>query len=84
MSQRYEKEGYVTESLGPVTFRAATIGLAGVIAAAFVDLQDRFKGGGVVPNPLTPATATASPTPTRKPVLTADQVRRLGAAAGGN
>ena len=67
MSQRYEKQGYVTESLGPVTFRAATIGLAGLIAAAFVDLQDKYKGGGVVPNPLTPATATASPTPSPSP-----------------
>ena len=67
MSQRYEKVGYVTESLGPVTFRAATLGLAGAIAAAFIDLQDRFKAGGVVPNPLSPATATASPTPSPSP-----------------
>lgn len=67
MSQRYEKEGYVTESLGPVTFRAAAVGLAGTIAAAFIDLQDRFKAGGVVPNPLSPATATASPTPSPSP-----------------
>jgi len=67
MSQRYEKEGYVTESLGPVTFRAATIALAGMVAAAFVDLQDRFKGGGLVPNPLAPAGATPSPTPSSSP-----------------
>jgi hypothetical protein len=67
MSQRYEKEGYVTESLGPVTFRAATIGFVGIIAAAFVDLQDRFKSSGVVPNPLSPPSAPASPSPAASP-----------------
>src|SRR5204862_8924 len=44
MSQRYDKEGYVTESLGPVTFREATIGLVGTLAGLFVSLPERFRG----------------------------------------
>jgi hypothetical protein len=71
MSQRYEKEGYVTESLGPVTFRAATIGLIGAIGVLYVDLQERFKGGGLLPagpaNPSPSPAATASPSPSPSP-----------------
>jgi hypothetical protein len=72
MSQRYEKEGYVTESLGPVTFRAATIGLVGTVGVLFVNLQDRFKGSSLLPggppsNPLSSPAATASPSPSASP-----------------
>lgn len=67
MSQRYQNDGYVTESVGPVTFREATIGLAGLLGAVFIYFQEGLKRGGLLPaspaNP-SPSAGVSSPTPT--------------------
>ncbi len=60
MSQRYEGNGYVTESIGPVTFREATVGLAAAIGGLFIYLHE---GSSLLQN------LTASPSPS--PVLVA-------------
>jgi hypothetical protein len=49
MSQRYEGDGYVTESLGPLTFREATIGVAAVIGSSLLYLREGMKTGGLLP-----------------------------------
>src|SRR5258708_20952123 len=71
MSQRYDKEGYVTESLGPVTFREATIGLVGTLGGLFLNLPERFKGGGLLPtgpgNSVPSPVLTPSPSPSASP-----------------
>lgn len=71
MSQRYDKEGYVTESLGPVTFREATIGLVGTLGGLFLNLPERFKGGGLLPtgpgNSVPSPVSTPSPSPSPSP-----------------
>lgn len=69
MSQRYEGDGYVTESVGPVTFREATIGLAGAIGGLFIYLQEGLKAGGLVPAaaPPSPVPVMPSPAPTATP-----------------
>jgi hypothetical protein len=66
MSQRYEKEGYVTDSAGPVTFRAATLGLGVAIGGSLVHLRQGLKDGGNPPSATMtpPISATASPFPT--------------------
>ena len=67
MSQRYDGEGYVTESIGPVTFREATIGLAGAVGGLFVYLQEALR-----PNRQTPPLSPFSmPLPTPSPSATA-------------
>jgi hypothetical protein len=69
MSQRYEKDGYVTESVGPVTFRVATIGVAGTVGGLCIYLRQGFNTGGFLQkNPATPTQPTlvppaVSPTP---------------------
>jgi hypothetical protein len=61
MSQRYESDGYVSESVGPVTFRQATVGAVGAIAAAVINVKERLRQA--VP----PAADTPSPTPGTSP-----------------
>ena len=66
MSQRYDHDGYVTESVGPVTFREATIGLAVAVGGLFIYLQDGLKNRDLLPtgptNPaMVPVTPSASP-----------------------
>jgi hypothetical protein len=66
MSQRYDDDGYVTESVGPVTFREATIGLAVAVGGLFIYLQDGLKNRDLLPtgptNPaIVPVTPSASP-----------------------
>ena len=73
MSQRYEEDGYVTESVGPVTFREATIGVAGAAAALFMNFEGRAESGRPVaewrgtparhPTPTPDDSAPVSPTP---------------------
>ena len=69
MSQRYEEDGYVTESVGPVTFREATIGVAGAVGGLFIYFRDGLKAGipwqsGLVsPTPAADESPTVSPTP---------------------
>jgi hypothetical protein len=68
MSQRYETDGYVTESVGSVTFRQATIGLACLVGGAFIYLQEGLKRGGLSqPNLANPVPAAATPTPIASP-----------------
>ena len=70
MSQRYETNGYVTESVGPVTFRQATVGVAGAVGGLFIYLRDGLKNlvpaaaSGPAFDPLAPTPAgSISPTP---------------------
>jgi hypothetical protein len=70
MSQRYEGDGYVTESIGPVTFREATLGLAGAIGGLFIYLQEAIRParGALTTSPLFQPTPQPSPTPTASPI----------------
>jgi hypothetical protein len=62
MSQRYDHDGYVTESLGPVTFREATIGLAVAVGGLFIYLQDGLKNRDLLPTgPTSPAMVPVTP-----------------------
>ena len=66
MSQRYDDDGYVTESVGPVTLREATIGLAVAVGGLFIYLQDGLKSRDLLPtgptNPvMVPVAPSASP-----------------------
>ncbi len=68
MSQRYDEDGYVTESVGPVTFREATVGLAAAVGGLFIYFRDGLKTGpwpsGLVsPTPAAEESPTVSPTP---------------------
>ena len=71
-SQRYERDGYVVESVGPVTFDQSVIGLAiigGLGATARQKATNSLTGWsasptGTPPPPLNPSsTATVAPTP---------------------
>jgi hypothetical protein len=66
MSQHYATDGYLTESIGPVTFNMATIGVAGTIAGVFAYFQEGLKGAGLF-QPGAPPPATSSPTSTSTP-----------------
>jgi hypothetical protein len=69
MSQRFEKEGYITESVGPITFRAATLGIGAGIGGSLVYLREGLKNAGFAPagnqtpGAATPVPSSASPTP---------------------
>jgi hypothetical protein len=63
-SQRYERDGYVAESVGPITFNQSAIGLAilsGVGAAARQKVNSGLSGGGSLP------AGGASPSPSQTP-----------------
>jgi hypothetical protein len=66
MSQRYTGDGYLSQSVGPITFNEATVGLAGVAGALYIYLQKGLNPGKLLaPGPGTPAPASPSiPTPT--------------------
>jgi hypothetical protein len=64
MSQRYVTDGYLTESVGPITFNEATIGLAGVVGGLFVYFQEGLKGRGLFQvDPVSAPTQTVAPSP---------------------
>ena len=70
MSQRYESDGYVTESVGPVTFREATIGIAAVVGSSLLYFREGLKNSGLlqaVPAIPSPTPGTPSPRPTPSP-----------------
>ncbi len=65
LSQRYEGDGYLSESVGPVTFREAAFAMAVGVGASFIYLGEGLRNGSLLPaNTPAPATPTPSPTPT--------------------
>jgi hypothetical protein len=64
-SQRYERDGYVAESLGPITLDQAAIGLAILSSVGTAARQQGATGfGSWAPSSTsTPQPATPSPTP---------------------
>jgi len=65
MSQRYEGDGYVTDSLGPLTFHEATIGVASLIGSSLLYLREGVKTGSLLPG--VPALSAPSPSPSPSP-----------------
>ncbi len=63
MSQRYERNGYVTESVGPITFREATVGMLGVAGGAYLSLQKALKDHIALPHPVLPSGPIPTPLP---------------------
>ena len=64
MSQRYVGEGYLSESIGPVTFNEAMVGLAGAIGGAYIFMQRGLGGTGLLqPSPTPAFSATPRPAP---------------------
>jgi hypothetical protein len=65
VSQRYESEGYVTESVGPVSIYQAVLGIAGATGAGTAwyqrETQRAGAGGAVLPQP--PPVVPAAPSP---------------------
>ena len=66
LSQRYEGDGYLSESVGPVTFREAALGMAIGVGASFIYLGEGLRSASLLPAN-TPAQATPTPTPTPWP-----------------
>jgi hypothetical protein len=73
MSQNYESDGYVTESIGPVTFYGAAAGGASLGGAAMMLYQHQSHGaaglGGLVPS-LTPSPTPNAPDTSPSPSTT--------------
>jgi hypothetical protein len=65
-SQRYDRDGYVAESLGPITLDQAAIGLAILSSVGTAARQQAATGFGswAPPPTATPRPATSSPSPT--------------------
>ena len=64
-SQRYDRDGYVAESIGPITLDQAAIVLAVLSSIGTATRQQGTGLGSLVPSPnLTPQPAQASPSPT--------------------
>lgn len=66
MSQNYQNDGYVTESIGPVSIYQAAIGIAGVTGAAATFYQKRMNSGAggsgsALPSPSAAASPLATP-----------------------
>ena len=64
-SQRYDRDGYVAESLGPITLDQAAIGLAILSSAGGTGQQAATGLGSLLPSSsATPQPAVSSPSPT--------------------
>jgi len=63
-SQRYDRDGYVAESLGPITLDQTAIGLAILSSLSTVVGQQGAFGSWTPSSRATPLPATASPSPT--------------------
>jgi hypothetical protein len=67
MSQRYQGGGYLSESVGTVSFRGATLGAAAAVGVTVFSLRDALENSGLLkknlPNPFSPSGA-AGPSPT--------------------
>jgi len=64
-SQHYDRDGYVAESIGPITLDQAAIGLA-ILSSVGTAARQRGTGlGSLIPSPgVTPQPALSSPSPT--------------------
>lgn len=72
MSQRYTGDGYVSESIGPVSFHEAALGFGGLLAGGYVyfvrGFADLYPGSPTpAPKPLPPQIPTSIPAPTAAP-----------------
>ncbi|HEY5036681.1 MAG TPA: DUF3352 domain-containing protein, partial [Chthoniobacterales bacterium] len=65
MSQRYTDGGYLSESVGPITFNEATIGAASAVGALYIYWQRNLPAGSLFQ--LTPSAPAAVPSPTATP-----------------
>jgi hypothetical protein len=72
MSQRYDKDGYVAESIGPVTFYQTILGVGAISGAATMFYQHQMPNTPRPPSSSTPAplatpAGSPSPSPTDSP-----------------
>ncbi|HEX3817029.1 MAG TPA: hypothetical protein VHW03_01935 [Chthoniobacterales bacterium] len=65
MSQRYTDGGYLSESVGPITFNEATIGAASAVGALYIYWQRNLHAGSLFQ--LTQSAPAATPSPTATP-----------------
>ncbi len=66
-STYYKSDGYVTESVGPVTFTQAAVGVGVIVGGSVAAYQHQGQLGGTPPaltQPTTPASPIPTPTPT--------------------
>ncbi|MCA1658818.1 MAG: hypothetical protein LC627_05925, partial [Verrucomicrobiaceae bacterium] len=66
MSQRYDKDGYVAESIGPVTLYQTVLGIGAISGAATMFYRHQMPGTPRTPSSSTPAplvTPAGSPSP---------------------
>jgi hypothetical protein len=66
ISQNYRDDGYVTESVGPLSFYQAFVGIGGVSGAAAALYQQK-PGSGAVPFGISPGLPAISPVPPAAP-----------------
>lgn len=64
MSQRYTDGGYLSESVGPITFNEATIGTVGAVGALYIYWQRHLQAGSLFQPTLSAPAATPSATAT--------------------
>ncbi len=69
MSQRYTGEGYLSESIGPVSFDEASVGLAGAAATLYVYLQKGLSAEGLLGSSPGLPSPTVGPIPTSTPAV---------------
>jgi hypothetical protein len=69
MSQRYDKEGYVAESIGPVTLYQTILGVGAISTAATMFYQHQIprSPSSSTPAPLATPAGSPSPSPTDSP-----------------
>ncbi len=67
MSQRYETDGYVTESIGPVTFRQATVGIAAAVIGSLEYFHEGLKVPVLSASPATSPSSSPSTIPSPSP-----------------
>lgn len=67
MSQRYTGSGYLTDSVGPITFNEAAIGVVGAVAATYVHMQHGLSGLYQQANPTPPPQPALAPAPAAPP-----------------
>jgi len=69
MSQNYDKDGYIAESVGPVTVYQSIIGLGGLGGAAAVLYRHNSQGltNSLVPPAIASPPSSPSPSPDESP-----------------